>query len=1068
MSNPESSEQKNLIIYRASAGSGKTHRLTAEYLRLLFTHPFAYRHILAVTFTNKATDEMKVRIITELHKLASGKDSDHLTGLMNEKGESEAKIREKALKTLVYILHDYSAFSVSTIDRFFQQTMRAFTREIGISGGYSVELDQNRVLREAIDSLLSDLNASKGKQLLEWLIRFSEEKIENGDTWNIKKDIQNLSEEIFKESYKVFSDEIQKDIADKTILSDYKNMLLSIIRSFEKQSKDVAQKALNIIERYGLSIEDFKGKSRSPFSAFIKLAQGEINSPNSSFINLAGNIDNWINSKNTSENISHKIEEAYANGLNECVEQVIELYNNTKVYQTAYEINRYYFALGILGDVDKKIREYTAENNIMLISDTTELLHKIIKGTDTPFIYEKVGTYINHYMIDEFQDTSGMQWDNFRPLISDSLAHGNRNLIVGDVKQSIYRWRNSDWKLLEEQLDYDFSLESIIHRSLDTNWRSSKNIVNFNNAVFEVGASILQNEFNESIDESSDNKTIELNKKIENAYSRIKQNIAPNKSDEEGHVRVQFIDTTENPDWQTYVLEQIPHSIEELQDKGYQLKDIAILVRTKREGADIANKLLTYKSCNPDSKYRYDIISDEALYISNSKSIKLVVSLLRYLQNPSDQSLQTLAIHEYYKTKEQLDTSKTIQKYFSIINNFPDEITAEFTRIRELPLYEMAESIFNLFHDAMDENENIYIQSFLDMILDFTTRSSADLDAFLQWWDESGTSKTIFTPDEQDAIRIMTIHKSKGLGFEAVILPFCNWDIDHKLPTILWCEPKIKPFNDLRLVPVKYSQKLKNTIFEYEYLNEKMHVFVDNLNVMYVAFTRAKKELIAFAPKPVREKITNTSSLLWQCINGFENYDEENDLFETGKDYRNKKTTKYTRNNEIKINSLVSIPYDSRLKLRLNNKYYFSESGKREYGTLMHEIISKVQSLDKLEDVVDGYFIEGYLTAEEKAESIKQITRFLTNETVKEWYSEKYRVLNEVEILQFKGSFIRPDRVMIKEDEVIVIDYKFGEKEDKKYIRQVKYYMNQIAKMGYTNLKGYICYVTLDKIIEVE
>lgn len=354
------------------------------------------------------------------------------------------------------------------------------------------------------------------------------------------------------------------------------------------------------------------------------------------------------------------------------------------------------------------------------------------------------------------------------------------------------------------------------------------------------------------------------------------------------------------------------------------------------------------------------------------------------------------------------------------------------------------------------------------MILDFITRSSSDLDAFLQWWDESGTSKTIFTPDGQDAIRIMTIHKSKGLGFEAVILPFCNWDIDHKLPTILWCEPKIKPFNDLRLVPVKYSQKLKNTIFEYEYLNEKMHVFVDNLNVMYVAFTRAKRELLAFAPKPVREKITNTSSLLWQCISGSDNYDEENNIFEIGKDYHINKSIKTTSNNEIKINSLVSIPYDNRLKLRLNNKYYFSESGRREYGTLMHEIISKVESLDKLEDVVNSYFIEGYLTLEEKRESIKQIARFLTNETVREWYSNEYRVLNEVEILQPKGSFIRPDRVMIKGNAAIVIDYKFGEKEDKKYIRQIKYYMNQISKMGYSNLKGYICYVTLDKIIEVE
>lgn len=1066
MSNHELSDKK-LVVYRASAGSGKTHRLTGDYLRLLFTYPYAYRHILAVTFTNKATDEMKVRIINELFKLASDKHSDHLKELMTVENKSEYDIRETARKTLRHILHDYSAFSISTIDRFFQQTMRAFTREIGLGGGYNIELDQNKVLKEAVEILLSDLDNANNSQLLEWLIRFSEEKIENGETWNIRKDIQDLSSEIFKENYKAFSDKIQEDIADKNFLDNYKKTLISIIRDFEKQSQEIATKAINILERFNLSFDDFKGGSRSPFTSFRVWAQNEIKDPSNTFINLADNIESWYTAK-TETSIKSKIEEAYNNGLNDCVKDIVALYNDTILYQTAYEVNRYYFALGILGDVDKKIREYSAENNIMLISDTTELLNKIIKDTDSPFVYEKVGTYINHYMIDEFQDTSGMQWANFFPLVKDSLSAGHQNLIVGDVKQSIYRWRNSDWKLLNEQLDIDFSKEGIDHQSLDTNWRSGYNIVNFNNSVFSNSAKILQDEFNQSIPEIKSDKLESLSSKIEQAYKGIEQLTAPNKKDESGHVKIEFVNTTEHPDWQGYVLEQIPQTIESLQDKGYKLKDIAILVRTKKEGATIANTLLDYKSKHPDSKYRYDIISDEALYINNSKSIKLVVSLLRYLQNPSDISLQSLAVHEYYKFKEQLTAEFAIQKHFSISAQFPAEIEKQLNKVRELPLYEMTEAIFDIFHEAMEETENVYIQSFLDMVLDFTVRHSSDLDAFLQWWKETGSTKTIFTPDGQDAIRIMTIHKSKGLGFEAVIIPFCHWGIDHKFATILWCQPQIEPFNQLKLVPVKYSQKLKDTIFVYEYFNEKLHAYIDNLNVMYVAFTRAKQELIAYSPKPERDKVSNISSLLYQCANTSEYFDEETYTYNIGEDYQPKsKTNKQSTNNEIQINTLASIPFDSRLKLRLNNRYFFSEKGKREYGTLLHEIISEIQTLDDLPKVVDNYFISGDITSEEKKQVTDILNNYLSKPEVSVWYSDEYRILNEVEILQPKGSFIRPDRVMLKNDEVIVIDYKFGEKEDNKYIKQVKYYATQIKKMGYEKVKGYICYVSLDKIIEV-
>lgn len=1070
-------DDNKLHIYKASAGSGKTYRLTAEYLCLLFSSPGAYKHILAVTFTNKATDEMKNRIILELAKLAGNTDSSYVSLLTSKYKQTEEQIRIKAKQILVDILHDYSAFSVSTIDKFFQQTMRAFTREIGIGGGYNVELDSDKVLGEAIDSMLSDLEKNDNKQLLDWLIRFSEEKIENGETWNIRNDIQSLSKEIFKESYKTFSTQVQADISDKQLMDDYKDLLHACIRAFQSKSQQVGEKAANIISRYGLTPGDFKGGIRSPFNSFLKWAKGDTSAPSDTFCNLANDISGWYTSKTPSD-VKNRIQEAYENGLNDCVNEIVAHYDNSLAYQTAFEINRYFFTLGILGDIDKKIREYTSENNIMLISDTTELLNRIIQGNDSPFIYEKVGLRVNNYMIDEFQDTSRMQWENFRPLVRDSLASGNLNFIVGDVKQSIYRWRNSDWKLLDEQLDIDFRPEEINHETLDTNWRSAYNIVDFNNAVFSMGANLLQELYNSILPTDKEHLYKNYSARMTKAYAEVFQQSPASHLDDAGHVKVEFIDTAEY-DWHEYVLEQLPRQIEELQDKGYRLKDIAILVRTKKEGADIANCLLEYKNIYANSKYRYDIISDEALYIHNSKSVKLIMALLRYLHNPKDVSLKALAVYEYFKTSSNLKAEDALQRYFSEKEGLPQNITDALVRIEELPLYEMTEEIFKLFADAMEDNEQIYIQSFLDIVLDYSTRYTSDLGTFLTWWNETGVNKTIFTPDGQDAIQIMTIHKSKGLGFNVVLVPFCNWEIDHKLTTILWCQPKVAPFNKLHLVPVKYSQKLKNTIFEDEYFEERLHAFIDNFNILYVAFTRAKKELIAYAPKPKKAGIVNISSLLWECINTksnatddkyidlSESHDSDTGLFDLGNEYHPKRIEEKKQVSEINIEMLPSISFDNRLRLLLKNKYYFSDTGERDYGTLMHEIVSHIKTVNEVDGAVESYYIAGDITSEEKAKIIELLNNYLSDSIVSNWYSGEYKVLNEVQILQPNGKFIRPDRVMIKDGEVTVIDYKFGLKEDRKYNRQVKYYADQIRKMGYHDVKGYICYITLGKVVEV-
>ncbi|MCL1941971.1 MAG: UvrD-helicase domain-containing protein [Candidatus Azobacteroides sp.] len=1090
-----------LTVYRASAGSGKTFKLTGEYLKLLFQNPASYRHILAVTFTNKATDEMKKRIIEELNILACGeKHSDYTDTLIKETKINEFDIQNTAKSILISILHDYAAFQISTIDRFFQQTMRAFMREIGLQGGYNIEPDADKVLSEAVDTMLSELDANDNKQLLNWLLRYSEDKVENGKSWNIRNDIQELSKEVFKENYKAFGDEIQTYISDKTTMSAYIKKLNIIKKEFESSIKEIGEKATGIILHHRLEISDFKGGSRSPFTHFEKWKTGEIKYPSDPFVNLADNIDSWTTNKTSSEKKA-QIENAFHSGLNDCVKNALTLFDAPFVnYQTAVEINRYFYTLGILGDIDKHIRQYAAENNIMLLSDTTQLLNLIIGDCDTPFIYEKTGIRVQHYMIDEFQDTSGMQWKNFYPLIKDSLAAGNFDLIVGDVKQSIYRWRNSDWKLLDEQLKTDFETEGIREEILDTNYRSFRNVIQFNNAFFTLSSHVLQDKFNEETGMPADRDSSGIASKIKQVYARLYQKVPEKTRDKAGHVQINFIDIEEDDDWQARSLENLPSVIEQLQDNGFKLKDIAILVRTKSEGSSVADYLLQYAAAHPAGNYSYDVISDEALFISKSRSVKLLISILRYLIHPNDCINQALVAYEYGMVKKHEQPGEVLTEYFRVNkarNNirpelyFPPEIMQELERLKQLSLYETTDGLIALFFSegenaGNEAGETVFLQAFQDLVLDFSTRNTPDISAFLSWWDESGIGKSISGPDEQNAVRILTVHKSKGLGFKAVIMPFCDWEIDHKafLSNILWLHTDVKPFCEIPLLPVRYSKNLQNTIFKDDYLSEKMRAYIDNLNLAYVAFTRAKEELILTAPKRKKNTVGTIADLLYFCVTNSSDYSsftpEGYEIISLSADW-NEDELKYECGSrhqtapekpvsvlQEKIQRFSSVDIKDRLRLRLYGKGFFNEEEQRKHGNLMHEILSGVYSKKDLRKAVQKQILSGAVSGEAAGNIFEILNRAVSLPETADWFSGKYRVLNETAILQSKGKFRRPDRVMMNDDEIIVIDYKFGEKEQKTYEGQVRNYMKLIEKMGYPQqIKGVVWYVETGEMKEV-
>ncbi|MDO5570931.1 MAG: UvrD-helicase domain-containing protein [Bacteroidales bacterium] len=1078
-----------LTVYRASAGSGKTHLLTGTYLHLLFSDENTYRNILAVTFTNKATDEMKERIISQLFILSvTPEKSDYFKSLSNDFNFTADQIRNKSSKILIDILHDFSNFNISTIDRFFQQMVRALTREIGLQGGYDIELDDEKIRTEAIDNMLDSLDEPENKNLLDWIVAFAKDKTDNAQSWDIRADLLSLSREILKETYKNHADEIIEFTKDKETLNNFIKILKEQKKNFEEISKENGLKGVELMKQFSLSYSDFVKGKNSPFNYFNRWAKGEIKEPTNTFYSLDGNVEAWY-SKTTPQDIKNTISSCYNAGMNSCVSTAVNLYGNMSVlYNSITETLKFIYSLGILADIDRHIRERCKEQNVMLLADTTELLNKIIDGKDTPFIYEKIGSSFNSFMIDEFQDTSGMQWDNFKPLIEESISRGNDNLIVGDVKQSIYRWRNSDWELLHSKLR-DFETDSREDCVLETNWRSKKNIVDFNNAFFTCATALLQDKYNAIVDQVPVSVSLDASARsvITEAYYDIYQKLPQKQTDNDGHVRIEFVSDDENRTWKENVLEKLPLTIIELQTKDYSLKDIAILVRSGKEGTEVANELLKYKKENSNPCYKFDVISNESLYISQAPIIKTITAIMTYFDNPSSKIVHANASVNFSISENQSFSNEIISEYFGDdkngIESFENNIAAQFNTLRKMPLFEMTEKIIELLGVNSNSSDRVYVQAFQDLVMDFTTNNSADLSAFIKWWEDFGVRKTITTPDSQDAIRIITIHKSKGLGFKVVIVPFAGWLIDHdsKMDNIIWCAPKVEPFNMAPLLPISYKSSLANSIFAKEYLDEKRSAYIDNMNIAYVAFTRAKDELIIYAQKEKKPENLNTISSLLQyaienncspknereIISLNEHFDGDENIFSLG-DYCTRKNDEKKDSSQCMIGDYISIDPSKRLQLRLHGKGYFNEREERLYGNMMHEILSSIKSTEDIDAAVEEYVRSGEIKEADKKEIIIKIKNIVSDKNVYQWFQNDINILNEREILIEDGNFIRPDRIIINNGCATVIDYKFGMVERKSYFKQVRKYMSEIKKMGFDNVEGYLWYVTMGKIVPVE
>ena len=1088
-----------LTIYRASAGSGKTYTLTKDYIKLLFQSQINYklphRRTLAVTFTNKATDEMKTRILQELFKLSTGDDSDFRKFLSHEFTLTENEVNNKAHQILIGILHDYSGFSISTIDKFFQQVVRAFAREIGVSGSYNLELDSDYVLQQSLDNLYMSLSEKGNEQLLNWMSQFMEEKIEEGYSWNIRKDISELGKQIFAESYQHKADKTSKKLHDKEFLRDYRSKLKKIQSDFKEKVEREVNETLELLERNNLEQEFFSRKLMHTTLLNIRDGKYEYSATFAGFAEAASN----CYTKTQKQHIKNAIDAAHENWLRTKLENIINiLTNDIAFYNTARLIYQNLNTLGIISDLALQIKKLTNEQNLMLISDTNLLLNKIIDDSDTPFVYERTGINIDHFMIDEFQDTSTLQWQNFRPLISNSIGDNNFNMVVGDVKQSIYRWRNSDWKLLSEQINKDFNSSQINSENLATNWRSDKNIITFNNLFFKHASEILQEQLNVKITTEGINNEEEpqgLKSKITTAYGDTKQEFSSKAND--GMVSVEFIEKeTNKSEWKLGVMNRLPATLEDLVDRGYKPSDIAFLVRNNKDAATLTEYFLKYKT-SPEARagFSYDLMGKEGLKLTVSRTISFIIAVLRLTAAPHDIITRKTVELEYLIGKKRMKEHEALDLCFSASDNsnsvfspFFSEFENEFINtIGHLPLYEATEKLICGFQLEQWYNETIFLQTFQDVVFKFSNSGTADLNNFLRWWDEHSEKLRVTIPENENAFKIMTIHASKGLDFKVVIIPFANWELSSPplLEPLLWCETAVAPFGELPLLPIKSGSSLLKTIFKNDYIVELMHQYVDNLNLAYVAFTRARNEMICFAEKKTEKEDTKKSEstfafktisdLLIHILSNSPElpgiWSDDATLFRYGEPsnavYSHTKNTDNTQ----KISSYPVTNSNERLKIKHIAADYWENkqiaTNRKKYGNIMHEILRDTIRKGDEEKALCNQLNNGRVNQEDEKIIREELKNFWNLPEVERWFAPGVEILNETSLLLPSGEHFRPDRIILQDGKAIVIDYKFGEEEHAAHQKQVSRYMKLLQQMDF-EVEGYLYYVSLKKILKVK
>lgn len=1072
-----------LKVYKASAGSGKTFTLAVEYIKLLIADPEVYKHILAVTFTKKATGEMKNRILSQLYGIANNLSSSDgylaeikMDDNIKRLGFSDNEIRCKAATALSNIMHDYSRFHVTTIDSFFQSIVRELARELDLTANLKVDLNDGEVLSEAVTSIIDDLE--EGTETFNYILSYVKEKINEGKNWIITGEIEEFGKNIFNERYLEKERLIRDKIGDKRFMGNYRERIRNEAELLQKEIVEKGKTFLDMANNDNLTVDHFKQKSRGIYGYFQKLSMGATPEPNSYVLNCLNNDEEWLTSR--------PIRQEYVDLLNETYPLIKE---HIKASSTSAAIISHINHLMMLDMITARIRTLNQEANRFLLADTARFLRDMIDESDIPFIYERTGNRFKHIMIDEFQDTSSLQWENFKPLLKNSLSENKTCLLVGDVKQSIYRWRNSDWNILNNIQNQELAdeIEHSTLNKLDTNRRSLGVVVEFNNDFFMNSSANVESKYTESCGQKTSD--------VGNAYSSVKQKIHESNKGR-GYVAVYDIHPTKDStqDYTQLTLAGIQKTIYNLtQNKRVKPNDIAILVREKKQIEAICMAFA-------DNNDGINIVSEDAFKLCSSSAVNIIIAAMSCISNP-DNIISRLTLAYLYQT-EVLDN----KDFFNDIDRLlcsaiteqnedaplpfhallPSAFDENKEKLLVTPLAELAEQIYDIFALKNIEQQDSYLFSFYDCVSSYLNDFPDDIGLFMTKWEE-GLKDTTIPNNSLDGIRIMTIHKSKGLEFHTVIVPFCHWSMGGRSDTMLWCKPEEKPYNDLPLTPVNYTKNIQSSIFKRDYDEETLKCYVDNLNLIYVAFTRAGSNLIVFTGKhgngysandviksSIPQKMhTSTDDIVTTYTTG-----EIEPSKKPGNDSKTDADQNVMTKTPLPLHLLFS-HYDTQPQFKQSNesKRFLSsdsDNGSAQYidiGNIVHHILEYTCTHEDLPSAIRKVESEGVFKNEEQKKRIISIVQnALQNDKAKEWFSGKWRVLNERSILtqDKKGNTttIRPDRVMTDGSVLILIDYKTG-RYSSKHKEQMTKYIDHLQRMGKTNIKAYLWYVVRSEIIPV-
>lgn len=1096
-----------ILINKASAGSGKTYTLVKEYLIMLLGKKTEggnyildknpndnHRYILAITFTNKATEEMKSRIVETLDVLASNPDeSPYITDLTTMLGASKDDISKSAGIAERQMLEDYTNFNVCTIDTFFQKILRTFAYEVNLSSNYGVELNDEYVVELGVNNLktrLHDESGKKNKSLSHWLWMFVQDSMKNGSSWD------------------VFYKPKSKKTVDNSLYNFAKVLTNEVVKKNSKQLFDFLAdpkniQAFNVALNSGIS--NLIPKVKECVSNIYELLKGPDIKANNYFTKFLDALNNSANPfliKDLDKKVEKKIaDQSFVNKNSAKVnESAICLYlEQIRDYGTVYasykKILDLTYQLGLLGDINASMQDFTNENNTILLSGTNDIVKRIIDGCETPFIYERIGMYLHNFLLDEFQDTSRMQWENLLPLVRNGLANGHDSLIIGDVKQSIYRFRNSDPQLLHSQLKVDFSNDSIkYNEGRSINWRSARNIVHWNNAFFRfLSMALNMDEFYADVEQEVSPK----NEKLPGHVVVARREIPDKKKDTDGNndSKTESNDNSNDNDsnFKEWAIEKMIVDLQSLLARGFKQKDIAVLSNTNREGQLAISRIMKWNIENPDKQMK--VVSEESLLVISSPAVRIVVNILKMLDrceahNEDGREMPMVLRRFEANRSEGMDTSEAFEDAIvSKDEDIADYIDRLYETSKSACLDSVVEQIIkSQLSKQMTEENTPYLLAFLDSVVDFMSRYGSNIHHFLKWWDKVGPGLSISSPDNIDAIRVITIHKSKGLQFPCVLIPMFDWNFDQS--SIEWIEtagfkdklPKgvaIPP-----IVPVKRDNK--RTLFDKEFKKIARSNIMDSLNKTYVACTRAQYELIIYTENN-KELGLQLSQFLETCRNNgiaptpTENCDPDV-VYELGKPMLrsdipalNSDDNALPDNVESRIMPPYSVVSDvDRWKLTSPDIIIDVRGTTRWVGEMLHKVMERVRTPKNLKKAFGRALHRGMITEEEHDEYLDLLSKRLADPRVADWFANDNRLMLERSVTIGGNGQKRPDRVVMKPNgEIIIVDYKFGDRSDDndtKYKRQVAGYKRAVCDaLGCRPgcVSGYVWYIHSGDILAV-